>query len=282
MITAQHKEAILYTFLKNRVAVIGFFATLLIVLIAIFAPWIAPYDPVKQSIVDRLSPANEQYWLGTDSYGRDLLSRIIWGARPSLIIGIVSVGIGMVIGMIFGMLAGYYGGIFDSLFMRVVDVLMAFPTFLLGLLIATVLGGGIVNLIIAISITMVPRFARLARAPTLSIIEKEYVEASKAIGQKDLQILLFHVLPNIIGPILVLGTLWTATAIRIEASLSFLGLGVQPPTPTWGGMLNEGVDRLTEAPWMAIYPGLALTITVIAFNMIGDGLRDIIDPKLRG
>ncbi len=282
MITAQHKEAILYTFLKNRVAVIGFFATLLIVLIAIFAPWVAPYDPVKQSIVDRLSPANEQYWLGTDSYGRDLLSRIIWGARPSLIIGIVSVGIGMVIGMIFGMLAGYYGGIFDSLFMRVVDVLMAFPTFLLGLLIATVLGGGIVNLIIAISITMVPRFARLARAPTLSIIEKEYVEASKAIGQKDLQILLFHVLPNIIGPILVLGTLWTATAIRIEASLSFLGLGVQPPTPTWGGMLNEGVDRLTEAPWMAIYPGLALTITVIAFNMIGDGLRDIIDPKLRG
>jgi peptide/nickel transport system permease protein len=281
MITAEHRQALLHTFLKNRVAVVGLVGTTLIFFIALLAPWLAPYDPLQQSISNRLLPANTDYWLGTDGYGRDLLSRIIWGARPSLFIGISSVGIGMILGMILGMIAGYYGGMFDSLFMRTVDVLMAFPTFLLGLLIATVLGGGMINLIIAIAVTMIPRFARLARAPTLSIVQKEYLEASKAIGQKDVAILLWHILPNILGPIFVLGTLWVATAIRIEASLSFLGLGVQPPTPTWGGMLNEGVDRITEAPWMAVYPGFALTTTVIAFNMIGDGLRDIIDPKLR-
>jgi peptide/nickel transport system permease protein len=276
------KRILLYTFMKNRVAVVGFFATLFVLLTAILAPWVAPYDPLQQRIIERLMPGSEQHWLGTDSYGRDLLSRIIWGARPSLIIGIASVGLGMLIGVALGMIGGYqHGGMFDTLCMRTVDILMAFPTFLLGLMIATVLGGGFVNLIIAIAITMIPRFARLARGPTISVIEKEYLEASKAIGQKDLFIVLFHILPNIIGPILVMGTLWTATAIRIEASLSFLGLGVQPPTPTWGGMINEGVDRITEAPWMALYPGLALTIAVIALNMIGDGLRDIIDPKLR-
>lgn len=268
-------------FNKNKTSWVGFILLIVMVIVALVAPFLAPYDPVEQHILHRLQPPSATYWLGTDHYGRDILSRIIWGARISLTVGVISILLGMILGGSFGLLAGYKGGWLDNVIMRVMDVFMSFPTLILGLLIVAVLGASLTNLIVAIALTVAPRFARIARAPTVSIKERDFVEAGRAMGFSDLRIMTVHILPNIIGEILVMASLWIATAVRIEASLSFIGLGVKPPTATWGGMIREGFEFILDAPWLSVYPGLVILITVFAFNMLGDGLRDALDPKLR-
>jgi peptide/nickel transport system permease protein len=272
---------LLFVFNRNRITWIGVVLLLILVSLAVFAPVISPYNPVEQHITDQFKGPSAKYWLGTDEYGRDLFTRIVWGARISLTVGTVSVILGMIVGSILGMYAGYKGGVRDELIMRVMDVFMSIPTLLMGLFVVAVLGPNMVNLIIAIALTVVPRFARIARAPTVSIKERDYIEACRAMGFSDLRIMLVHVLPNILGDIMVMGSLWVATAVRIEASLSFIGLGVPPPTPTWGGMVREGFEKMLDSPGASIYPGIFILLTVFAFNLIGDGLRDVIDPRLR-
>jgi peptide/nickel transport system permease protein len=276
-----HRIMIIRTFLRNRTAVAGLVMVMIIIPVAFLSPWIAPYDPIDQNVELQLKAPDKDHPLGTDSYGRDMLSRILVGGKISLTVGILSVLFGMVIGSPFGLLAGYYGGKVDILITRAIDILMSFPTLLMGLMVLAILGPGMNNMIISIALAFAPRFARMARAPTISIKEQDFVTASRALGMNDWRIMFRHILPNIVGDISVMATLWTGTAIRLEANLSFIGIGVQPPTPSWGVMIRSGVDYLTNAPWISIYSGVAILITVLAFNMIGDGLRDIIDPKLR-
>ena len=252
-----------------------------IVLAAILAPLIAPYDPLAQDIVNRLLPPSSEFWMGTDSYGRDVFSRIIYGARVSLFVGLVSILIAMTIGTALGVLSGYIGGRFDALVMAAVDLMLSFPSLLLGMLVAAVLGASLENLIIAIAITEIAPFVRLARAPTLVLKEQEFVQAARSIGCGHRRIMAVHILPNLLSEILVMGSLWMATAIRTEASLSFIGLGVKPPTATWGGMIREGFENILEAWWLAVFPSVFVFLTVLALNLLGDGLRDATDPKLR-
>ena len=269
------------TFKNNKTAVVGAVTALIVLLTAVGAFVIAPYDPLEQNVFHRLKPPERSHLLGTDEYGRDVLSRVIWGTRISLTVGFFSVLLGMVLGTAMGVAAGYSGGLTDSIIMRIVDVLLSFPTLITGILIAAILGSGLVKLIITIGIVFAPRFARMAYGPTLAVKEMEYVSSAKVIGAGSLRIITRHILPNIFGEIMVAGTLWMGTAIMAEASLSFLGLGVSPPTPTWGNMIKSGIEVLASAPWLSLFPGLSILITVLAFNMIGDGLRDITDPKLR-
>ena len=268
-------------FLKNRTAVVGVIVAVLVVLAAIFAPFLAPADPLEQDVYCKLSPPGGAHLLGTDDFGRDVLSRIIYGARVSLTVGVLSVLVGMTIGTLLGLAAGYFRGWIELLVMRMVDVFMSFPVLIMGLLVMAILGTGLGKLIVAIGVVLAPRFARLAYGAAVSVRETEFVDAARALGAGPWRILLRHVLPNVFGEILVMGTLWTATAIRIEANLSFIGLGVPPPTPTWGNMIREGVNWIVVAPWLPVFPGLAILITVLAFNMVGDGLRDAVDPKLQ-
>jgi peptide/nickel transport system permease protein len=267
------------SFKRNRSAVVGLVMIVLLVLIAIFAPWIAPHDPIEQSTINRLAPPSREYPLGRDDYGRDVLSRIIYGTRIALKIGVLSVLLGGAVGTAIGVTAGYFRGRTETLLMRLVDVLLSFPDLITGLLVMAVLGAGQVKLIVAIGITIAPRFARIAYGPTLALKEKEFVEAARALGQRTSVILSRHILPNVGGELLVLGSLWTASAIRLEASLSFIGLGVPPPTPTWGQMIRDGTRYLSSDPLLSIAPGVALLITVFAFNLVGDGLRDVLDPR---
>ncbi|TKT78293.1 ABC transporter permease [Aquamicrobium sp. LC103] len=260
---------------------LGFGLLCAIVLMAVFAPLIAPYDPLEQDIVNRLLPPSPEFWLGTDSYGRDVLSRLIYGARVSLVVGIVAIAIAMVIGTAMGILAGYIGGRFDAFVMAIVDIMLSFPSLLLGMLVAAVLGASLENLIIAIAITEIAPFARLARAPTLVLKEQDFIQATRAMGCSHSRIMGVHIVPNIMSEILVMASLWMATAIRTEASLSFIGLGVKPPTPTWGGMIREGFENILEAWWLAVFPSIFVFVTVLALNLLGDGLRDATDPKLR-
>lgn len=269
------------TFKNNKTAVAGAVMALIVLLTAVCAFVIAPYDPLEQDVFHRLTPPERSHLLGTDEYGRDVLSRVIWGTQISLTVGFFSVLLGMVLGTIMGVAAGYSGGMTDSIIMRIVDVLLSFPTLITGILIAAILGSGLVKLIITIGIVFAPRFARMAYGPTLAVKEMEYVSSAKVVGAGTLRIVTRHILPNIFGEIMVAGTLWMGTAIMAEASLSFLGLGVSPPTPTWGNMIKSGIDVLASAPWLSLFPGASILITVLAFNMIGDGLRDIADPKLR-
>jgi peptide/nickel transport system permease protein len=269
------------TFKKNKTALIGTVVALFIVLVAIAAPWISPYDPLDQDIAHRLRPPDRSHLLGTDEYGRDILSRILWGTRVSLAVGVLSILLGLVIGTTMGLIAGYRGGLVDMGIMRMVDVLLSFPTLITGILVVALLGSGMTKLIVTIGIVFAPRFARLAYGPTLAVKERDYVSSAKVIGASSYRILLRYLLPNIFGEVHVSATLWVGTAIVTEASLSFLGLGVSPPAPTWGNMIKSGIDRLSNAPWLCLFPGLAILITVLSFNMIGDGLRDITDPKLR-
>lgn len=269
-------------FLKNRTAMVGGIIAVLIVLMAIFAPYLAPQDPLAQDSYLRLQGCSHAHWLGTDDFGRDVLSRIIWGSRISLIIGVASVVFGLVFGTLLGMIAGYYRGIVETLIMRGIDVLMCFPDLVLAISVTAVLGANLTNLILTISIVMTPRFARLAHGALLSAKERDYVTAAHAIGVSVPRILRKHILPNIFGELLVAGTLWVGEAIRLEANLAFIGLGVQPPTPTWGNMTREGVDVLINAPWISMFAGLSILITILSFNMLGDGVRDMIDPRLRG
>lgn len=267
------------SFKRNKSAVVGLVMIIALVVIAIFAPWIAPHDPLEQSIINKFLSPSSEHWLGTDNYGRDILSRIIWGTRVALEVGIYSVIIGAVIGITIGVAAAYFGGVTDSILMRLVDIMLSFPDLITGLLVMAVLGAGKGKLIIAIGLTIAPRFARIAYGPVLGLKEKEFVEAARAIGQSTPRILRTHILPNIAGEMIVLGSLWTASAIRLEASLSFIGLGVPPPTPTWGQMIRDGTVRLADLPLLSLAPGAALLIAVFAFNLVGDGLRDILDPR---
>lgn len=268
-------------FNRNKTSWVGLLLLLLLILLAVFAPVIAPYNPVEQNIIQRLQAPSSNFLLGTDYYGRDVLSRIIWGCRVSFIIGAASVGIAMFFGTILGSLAGYKGGYLDSFLMGVMDVLMSIPTLLMGLLIVAILGPNQMNLIIALALTMIPRFARIARAPTIAAKNKTYVEACQAMGFSDIRILVVHIFPNILGELMVMGSMWMATAVRTEAALSFIGLGVKPPTATLGGMIREGFKDILSAPWASVYPGLVILLIVFAANLLGDGLRDALDPKLR-
>jgi len=269
-------------FRRNKTATAGGILAVLILLEAIFAPLLSPYDPLEQDAMARLSGSTDAHWLGTDDFGRDVLSRIIWGSRVSLVIGIFSVLLGMLVGTGMGMVAGYYGRKIETMIMRAVDVLMCFPDLILAIAVTAVLGSNLVNLIITIAIVMTPRFARLSHGQLLKIKESEYVIAAQAIGAKVPRIIVRHIFPNIFGELLVAGTLWVGVAIRLEANLAFIGLGVQPPTPTWGNMIREGVDVLINAPGISIFSGLSILITILAFNTLGDGIRDMIDPRLRG
>jgi len=270
------------TFSRNKTALAGGVIALFILLVAILAPWISPHDPLVQDPFYRLAGRNEKHWLGTDDFGRDVFSRILWGSRISLLIGSASVLLGMFLGTAMGMMAGYYGGKSGSLIMRATDVMMCFPDLILAIAVTAVLGANLVNLILTIGIVMAPRFARLAHGVILSLKESEYVTAARAVGARGPRIILQHIFPNIFGDLLVAGTLWAGEAIRLEANLAFIGLGVQPPTPTWGNMTREGIEVLINAPWISVYSGLSILITILAFNMLGDGIRDVTDPKLRG
>ena len=275
------RERAFRAFTSNRTAVLGVVMILAIVLIAVFAPVIAPHDPLSQSVRDRLAPPSTEHLLGTDDKGRDILSRVIYGARIALLVGVFSVALGGALGTAIGVVAGYFGGKTESALMRLTDVMLAFPDLITGLLVLAVLGPGLEKMILAIGLTIAPRFARIAYGPTLSVKGKEYVEAARSIGVKDGRLLRVHILPNVGGDLLVYASLWTASAIRLEASLSFIGLGVAPPTPTWGQMIREGTVHLAQVPWYSLAPGLALLATVFAFNLVGDGLRDVLDPKAR-
>lgn len=274
-------QRIIRTFLKNKLLVIGLIIVSILVPVAIFASLISPHDPTDQNVFNKLSRPDRSNPLGTDALGRDVLSRVIWGARVSLLVGVLSVFLGMIIGTMMGIIAGYKGKKVENLIMRIVDILMSFPDEVLGIMIMVVIGSGLFKLIIVIGILLIPRFARLTHGPALALREREFIEAARALGIKDLRIIISHILPNIFGEVAVMGALWIGLAIRLEANLSFLGLGVSPPTPTWGNMIRSGIDHLTNAPWLSVFPGLAILVVVLGFNMIGDGLRDITDPKLR-
>jgi len=269
------------TFSRNRLSWIGLALIALIVLTAIAAALIAPYDPLEQDIVARLEPPSAEHWLGTDTYGRDVLSRMIYAARISIVVGFVATMIAMTIGSAIGILCGYVGGLFDQFMMGLLDVMLAFPTLLLGLMIAAMLGASLENLIIAIAITEIAPFARIARAPTITLKQLDFVEAGRALGFGPVRIMGVHILPNMISDVVVMGSLWMASAIRTEAALSFIGLGVPPPTATWGSMIREGFDNILDAWWLAVFPSLAILATVLALNLLGDALRDAADPKLR-
>lgn len=249
--------------------------------IALAAPSLIPYDPVAQSILHRGEAPSPTHWFGTDRYGRDTFSRVLLGTRWSLLLGLSAPLIAGTMGTTIGTLAGYFGGWFDRVTARVTDMLMAFPALLLGLMIAAGLGPGIGNLIGAVAVAFVPRFTRVARASTLAVRAEPYVEASIAAGQIPLRIIGKHVLPNISGALVVVGTLWIATAIRVEATLSFIGLGVQPPEPSWGNIIHDGLTNLLGSPWPVVAAGAMLTLCVLAFNLLGDALRDALDPAYR-
>jgi peptide/nickel transport system permease protein len=269
----------LRTFLSRPTAVFGGVVLLAMVLLALFAPWIAPYDPLATSFSMVRKAPSAAHWFGTDEVGRDLLSRVIWGARASLSAGVIAVVISVGVGVPIGMLAGYLGGWVDAVIGRLTDAMLAVPFLILAIALAAFLGPSLGNAMIAIGVTATPIFVRLARGQVLAARAEDWVEAARAIGNPPLRILLRHILPNILPPVMVQATLAVAAAIIAEASLSFLGLGQQPPAPSWGSMLNTAQRFLTQAPWMAIYPGIAIFLTVLAFNLFGDGLRDALDPK---
>lgn len=266
---------------RHGSARIGAACLFFIFIMAIFAPLLAPEGYDAQNLPMRLSAPSREAPLGTDQLGRQMTSRIIWGARITLQIAFMATGIGLVIGGVLGLIAGFYGGPLDRFIMGLMDVLLAFPGILLALAVVAVLGPGLYNVMIAVGISGIPRFARLVRGSTLSVREKEYIEAQHAVGASDVRILVLHVLPNIIGPIIVLATLRVGTAIMQAAGVSFLGLGAQPPLPDWGGMVSQGRHLLRSEWWVGIYPGLAILITVFGFNLIGDGVRDALDPRVR-
>ena len=266
--------------LRNPIGALGALIVAVVILVAIFADVLAPFDPTSQ-LVRPLEPPSGVHLLGADELGRDILSRVIHGARVSLYVGIVSVAIALISGSILGLLAGYYGGWIDNSIMRVMDVLFGLPAIVLAIAITSVLGPSLNSVLIAIGIVYAPQFARVARAPTLSLRERDFVTAARAVGARDLWLVRRHILPNMTAPIVVQATVAFSTAILTEATLSYLGLGTQAPTPSWGTMLNAGKQVLLLAPWTSIFPGLAIALTVLGFNLLGDGLRDALDPRLR-
>jgi peptide/nickel transport system permease protein len=249
-------------------------------ILALAASWISSFDPLAQDVVVRLESSTAAHWLGTDTYGRDVLSRVLYGARISLFIGVLSVGAALVIGGALGIAIGYFGGWFERIVLAIIEVLMSFPTLLLGIIIVAMLGQSLSNLVIAIMLTAIAPFALIARSSAARLRNLEFVTACRALGYQHLRTMFVHILPNVIGEIMVTATLWVATAIRTEAVLSFVGLGVKPPTPTWGGMIREGFDNIFEAPWLVVYPSLAIFFVVFSLNLIGESLTKISDPRL--
>jgi peptide/nickel transport system permease protein len=273
---------LLRAFRTNRLAAFGLALLGLIVALAILAPVVASHHPAEQDVMHKLEGPSAAHLFGTDEFGRDIWARTVYGARTSLLIGIASTAIAILIGSLIGIVAGWYGGRLDAFAMQVMDVLLAFPSLILGMIVVAMLGPSLANIILAIALTSVPAFARIARAPTIALKGRDFIEACRSFGFSTPRILVRHVLPNIFAEILVMGSLWLANAIRTEASLAFIGLGLRPPTPTWGGMIREGFDNILDNPWLAVVPGTAVLIVIFALNLIGDGLRDAVDPKLRG
>lgn len=266
---------------KNRLAVFGLICVILLVLVAVFADFIAPYDYAEQHLLDAFQPPSSKYLFGTDEFGRDIFSRVIYGSRISLQVGFIAVGLAMFIGGFLGAISGYYGGRTDNIIMRIMDVLLSIPQILLAIAIAASLGPGLFNLMIAVGISSIPSYARIVRGSVLSIKGQEFVEASKAMGAGDLQIIMKHIIPNCMAPIIVQATLGVAFAILTAAGLSFIGLGIQPPVSEWGGMLSSARGYIRDCAYMTFFPGMAIMITILALNFLGDGLRDALDPKLR-
>jgi len=267
--------------LRDKLALAGLVIMGAFVVTAVLAPVLAPYDPIEQSLVERRRPPSSQHPLGLDDLGRDILSRIIFGSRKSLQVGVLSVGLAIVVGTAIGALSGYLGGWVDALVMRVMDIMLAFPALLLAIAIVTILGPGLLNMLYAIGIVSIPVYARVVRASVLSVKVQDYVLAARSVGARPARILFSHVLRNCFTPLIVQGTLGIGTAILDAAGLSFLGLGARPPTPEWGAMLGQGRYAMFTAPHIVLFPGLAIMLTVLGFNLLGDGLRDALDPRLR-
>ncbi|MBD8028411.1 ABC transporter permease [Ureibacillus sp. Re31] len=272
------------SFRKSKAALVGTAIVVFFILLAVFGPLIAPEGINEQKLQDsslRLAPPSSEYWFGTDDFGRDIFSRVVYGARISLAVGFLSVILSAVVGSFLGIISGYYGRWIDTIISRIFDIMLAFPSILLAIAIVSILGPSLQNALIAIAIINIPNFGRLIRSKVLSVKEEEYIVAAKAIGMKDSRILWRHILPNSLSPVIVQGTLAIATAIIEAAALSFLGLGAEAPQPEWGKMLSDARVHLMTAPWTMIFPGLAIMLTVLGFNLMGDGLRDALDPKMK-
>jgi peptide/nickel transport system permease protein len=268
-------------FNANKTSWVGLVLFAAVIFIALAAPLLTSHDPIAQNVARQLAGPSVEHIFGTDEYGRDTWSRLIYGARISLVIGIASTLLAMLIGSAIGLMAGWRGGRVDAVVMQIMDALLAFPALILGLIVVAMLGPSTVNIILAIALTSIPPFARIARAPTIALKEREFVEACRALGFSDTRILIVHILPNILAEILVMGSLWLANAIRTEASLAFIGLGIKPPTPTWGGMIRSGFENILDSAWLAVVPSVAILLVIFALNLLGDGLRDAVDPKLK-
>lgn len=269
-------------FFQRKLVLIGLAILLLLIIAAIFAPWLAPHDPYRGEMRDALSQPSWKYLLGTDIQGRDTLSRLIYGARTVLIMGFITVGFAAAVGVLLGTAAGFYGGIINLIIMRLMDALMGFPMMILALILASVLGGGIQNVIIALSVASIPGYARVIHGLTLSIKETDYILAQKSMGSSNWRIMLLHILPNGLPPMIVLITMQLGSIILAEAGLSFLGIGIKPPGAAWGAMVSDGYKYLLTNPVLSFAPGFAIMFVVFAFNLVGDGLRDALDPRLRG
>jgi peptide/nickel transport system permease protein len=269
-------------FRRNRLALVGLVLVVVLAASAALAPWVAPYDPARQSLIEKRAKPGGKYVLGADEFGRDILSRVIYGSRVALLVGLLSAAIAVLGGLLLGTIAGFSGGWLDALMMRGIEILLAFPDLLLALAIVAALGPGALNTTIAVGIWGVPAVTRIVRGSVLALRETEYVGAARALGAPAPALLRRHILPNVVPGLIVYATLFMANAILLEAALSFLGLGVQPPTASWGLMVSTGRDVLLVAPHVATVPGLAIMIAVLAFNLVGDGLRDALDPRLRG
>jgi peptide/nickel transport system permease protein len=272
---------VLRYFIKSKASLLGLVIAASFVIIALLGPALSPYNPLEIGMIDRLQPPSQAHLLGTDDLGRDVLSRLLWGTRISIQLGVVAVSIGATIGITLGLLAGYFRGVFEFTVMRFTDILFAFPYFVLAIAIAAVLGPSLQNATIAIGVVCIPVYARLTWSQILSIRERPYIEAMRALGAGDVRVILLHLLPNCMAPLIVEASLDIGWAIVEGASLSFLGLGAQPPTPEWGLMVSAGRNYLTLAPWIAVFPGIAIAMVVLSFNLIGDGLRDALDPRIR-
>lgn len=269
-------------FARNRLAVAGLIIVLGLIVVALLAPWLAPADPAVQTLADKRMPPGAQYPLGADEFGRDILSRLIFGTRVALFVALVAVAIALVSGVFIGLMAGYLGGWTETVLMRLMDILLSFPYLLLAIAVVATLGTGLQNTTLAVGIWAMPGFARLTRGQVVSIKNREYVQSARAVGVPLPRLIWQHILPNSIPPIIVFATLYMANAILLEAALSFLGLGIQPPQPSWGLMVASGRDFLRVAPHIATLPGIAIMLAVLGFNLLGDGLRDALDPRLRG
>lgn len=266
-------------FRRNPFAMFGAVLVMLFIAAAVLAPVLAPFDPLKTNFMTVRQPPSLTWWFGTDELGRDIFSRMLFGARASLLAGVVSVAIAMLVGVPLGLIAGYFGGWVDAVISRLIDALLAIPFLVLAIALAACLGPSLTNAMIAIGLSAAPRFARLTRGQTLTVGAEDYVQSARALGASDTRIIVRHVLPNVTAPLIVQATITIATAIIAEASLSFLGLGLQPPDPSWGSMLNTGKGFMVQAPWMSIFPGAAIFLVVLGFNVLGDGARDALDPR---